>query len=225
LFAVIGLALLVALGSGAIALFALSEAREAQQRVDQLTSGTPSGQDDPLVPDELVGASSTPTPVDTTEAAPPDTNEAGSPQDIDPSAEFSLEYQDEALQLLGPECGNEYGIDLDEPWVNVDVNYEVTFEPRCNSSPPALILTYEVRGALPTATSNVTPGDCIELIRTAPLGDPRIPLRPETVLCVLTSLEEAQEERITQKLVILEITAVGANGAVSVLATAWNVPE
>lgn len=72
----------------------------------------------------------------------------------------------------------------------------------------------------------MTPQDCSDRIRRAPLGGEReVPIRQGAVLCVLTSFADAQVRGDEWRLARVEITGIGADGAVTVEVAAWNIPR
>lgn len=72
----------------------------------------------------------------------------------------------------------------------------------------------------------MTPQDCADKIRTAPIGlGAEIPVRQGLVLCITTSFQAARSRGDLQRMVLLEITGVGADKSVTVQVTAWDIPR
>src|SRR6266508_408684 len=142
---------------------------------------------------------------------------------INPSADFTVVYQQQELQLQsGSSCGTVY-IDLDEPRVGVRENYDLTFYD-CSNQAYFQLADHVVGSSVSSPTA--TPKDCAEKIRTAPLAeDQRVPPTNRVVLCIATSLADAVKQGITQKMAVLQVRAVGTDGTVNVLVSAWSIPR
>jgi hypothetical protein len=146
------------------------------------------------------------------------------PSDINPSALFTPAYQpQQQLQLRpGGSCTTLY-VDLDEPRVNVASTIAEFSLYTCGSD---LALSFQQETTVSVAASpNTTPNECAESIRTSALsGNARVPVQPNTFLCVATSRPAALEKGITWKIALIVIKAIGSDQTVTLLVSAWNIP-
>src|SRR5262249_59933437 len=118
--------------------------------------------------------------------------------------------------------------------------YVAREEPRANVAGQGhdLALTVSSKGGVPYFTlgegvegseqgaPGMTPQDCAEKIRIAPISSNAwIPARQGSVLCLTTSFAAAQAQGDVRHMVLMEITAVAADDAVTVQLTGWNIPR
>ncbi|HET8659096.1 MAG TPA: hypothetical protein VFM55_08880 [Micromonosporaceae bacterium] len=142
---------------------------------------------------------------------------------LNPQTQYTVAYEKQELRLLTGSCSYMY-IDLDEPRVGVSSTSDLRFQGSCSSNPSTLRVDEATAATAETAT--LTPQDCAERIRTGPLGeDASVPVRQGVVMCIVTSRTEAQTQGISQKMVLLEVRAVGSDGTVNVMVTAWHIPK
>ena len=84
----------------------------------------------------------------------------------------------------------------------------------------------EPAAALVTASivtrPSIRPTQCATSIRNAPADNP-IALDTTKVICVLTSSDKAIGEDITQKMVVLVVSAPTPTGSVTVRTSGWHV--
>jgi hypothetical protein len=208
------ISLVVAVAGTGIGLYALTEARAARTELAQLTGGNGT-------PDRQPPAAETPgSVVTTTAAAPRPSATAGV---LDPRASYGVKYEKQVLVISDPGCYSRERIDLDEPRVAPGGGVDVTVSGACNSTPA----TAEIDGkAALSASAQVTPNECVELLRTAPLSAERaIPLNRGVVLCVHTDFSAAQTAGLPWIIALVEVTSVGNDGRVELTVTAWNVPN
>ncbi|MFG1920504.1 hypothetical protein [Cryptosporangium sp. NPDC048952] len=137
---------------------------------------------------------------------------------------YSVAYRSQALQLTLPPCGSTMTryVDLDEPRVDADASRaDLFYKPRmgCYGTPQM----HFVGGVTAAVVSRPTirPAQCANSIKNAPADNP-IAIDGTKVICVLTSSDKAIGEDITQKMVVLVVTAPTANGQSTVRASAWN---
>jgi hypothetical protein len=206
----------VALVAVATAAVALGQARDAKARADRALAGTGTAPD-------TGGQPGPPPPVagNTTPAGRP--GPSPTPGQIDPRADFTVVYQQQELQLPNPGSYNSVYVDLDEPRVGVRNNYDITLTgsgDRMYFQLPDDVMSSSV------GVPSVTPKECAEKIRTAPLADDAtVPPKAGVVLCIATSLDDAAKQGITRKMVVLQVRAVGADGTVNILVSAWAIPQ
>jgi hypothetical protein len=141
-----------------------------------------------------------------------------------PESTFEAGYAAEPLTFqIG--CSATLFVDLDEPRANVDETHsDLRYYSRCGANTPTLALGPGADSGSQVAADVGTATDCEDSIRTSPLG-PRaaVEVRKGVALCVLTSLADARERADTQKMVLLEVTALGDTGTASLRATSWIV--
>lgn len=215
--------LVIAAGSFAHAVTARDRAAAAERLADAMSNG------DPVEP-RPAPADPTPTgqnlPEDTPVSPPADPPVETPPQSFDPQAEFTLRYSDE---VLNPQVtsANVY-IDLDEPRVvfdreEADLVLEVN---SFGSDPPYFDLPTSTVAAAEAGDAEANPDDCLERLRTSPLPPSvQVPAQRGTVLCLLTSLVRAAEQGINQKIVVVYVSALGAEGRVTLELNAWEQPR
>jgi hypothetical protein len=208
----------LAIGALVVAGVAVAQARQAQRKADVVAaaaSGTPVSQ-----PDNTVPGQPNPQPPAATPNAGPGT--APTSDTINPTAQFVPVYQQQELQLQPAGCNPVY-VDLDEPRVGARDHYELTLTSCSNRA--YFDLVANVVGSS-VGNANVTPKDCAEKIRTAPLADnAQIAPQAGVVLCIATSLQDATQQGISQKLVVVQVRAIGTDGTVNTLVSAWSIPR
>jgi hypothetical protein len=217
--AVAGLALLLAFASLAFAWRAIDQANDARQIAL-------AGRGEPDAP-STVGAQapqSEPAAVESTDPVEP-TEPAGTgePAPLDERTVYTSKYEKQILTLKASGCNRPMYADLDEPRANVGAGgYDLALHAGCASS--YLALGDGVAGSESASVAS-TPQDCAEQIRTAPLGEATVPVRKGVVLCLTTSFAAANERGDDQRMVLVEITGVADDEAVTLKTTAWNIPR
>ncbi|GAA4686373.1 hypothetical protein Prum_016930 [Phytohabitans rumicis] len=219
------LALLVALGSLMAAWRAVDQAADAKQFALAGGSGTAPGATQPLPvsaapPSDAAPADAAPTDAPVDPGTPSGT---GAPP-LDERTVYTVKYDSETLTLKTTNCSDQMYADLDEPRANVgSAGADLVLNTSC-SGPSFLKLWSGVEGST-SASPGRTPHDCAEAIRTSPLGEAPVPARKGTAICLTTSFEAAQERGDNQRLVLVEITGVADDGAVTIRSRAWNIPR
>jgi hypothetical protein len=162
------------------------------------------------------GGGATPSIDPTTDPSGESTSEpTGGP---DPRGVYTVEYERETLRL---QPSNERTVDLDEPSGNAATG---TSEFYYSGYAPATKMIFddvsvaEIRSPAPTAN------DCVQELRRAPI-DPSVAPAKGQLLCVLTSASQAAEQGIRQKVVLLRVDSLAADGTLNLTATAWTVPR
>jgi hypothetical protein len=222
---VAALALLVAVVSLVVAWRAVDQAGDAKQFA--LAGG-----DGVVVTPTQAAATA---PVATTQAPPP-ASAAAADEPVDPAPTgtgeppldertvYTPKYQGESLTLKMDQCGETMAADLDEPRANTGAGVDIVLNGEC-SNRPAYFSLGEGVAASQTGAPGMTPQECGERIRTAPLGESTIPVRQGSVICLRTSFAEAVGNGDSQRLVVAEVTGTASDGAVTIKATAWNIPR
>jgi hypothetical protein len=153
----------------------------------------------------------------TPSGAPP--SPAASDADPGPPG-YTVSYAQEPLRIrIG--CSSMMYLDLDEPRANADEeSSDLRYDSRCGSEAPTLTLAAGARAGSQVRDSDTDAAGCDEAIRTSPLGPGAgVTVADGAVLCVLTAGTDAAPARM----VLLEVTEVGADGAAGMRATSWTV--
>jgi hypothetical protein len=164
----------------------------------------------------------TPEPTDeppigpTTDPSPESTSEpTGGP---DPRGVYTVAYERETLRL---QPSSSRSVDLDQPTANAATG---TSEFYYSGYAPATKMVFddvsiaEIRSPQPTAN------DCVQELRRAPIDLSVAPAKGQ-LLCVLTSAGSAAEQGIRQKVVLLRVDSLTADGTLNLTASAWTVPR
>jgi hypothetical protein len=144
----------------------------------------------------------------------------------EPGVSFAVGY-DRAPLTFHVGCSAALFVDLDVPRADVDDEHnDLRYASTCGGATASLALGPGAEGASQVTATTRTARDCERQIRANPLGArATVPVRKGVRLCVLTSLAYAHQRGDTQKMVLLEVTGLGASGAASLRATSWIVRE
>ncbi|WP_123601152.1 hypothetical protein [Micromonospora sp. Llam0] len=144
---------------------------------------------------------------------------------LDAQTQYTVHYPQQTLTLRLSGNNQSMHADLDEPLADApSAVADITLRGGYSNAPANLVLGRDVRGSQ-VVESGLTPHDCSEQIRIAPLGaEAQVPVRQGVVLCLWTSRAAAINSGIAQLVVKLEITGVSADGAVSLRMDAWKIP-
>jgi hypothetical protein len=225
----------VALGVAALALlFAVVSLVVAWRAVDQAQDAR---QFALAGDDSVVAANQTPAaPPAATTQAPPATSAAPAGEPVNPAPSgtgeppldertvYTAKYEGQSLTLKTDQCGETMAADLDEPRANTGAGVDIVLNGDCSNRPAYFSMGAGV-SASQSGSPGMTPQDCAERIRTAPLGESTVPVRQGVVLCLTTSFGEATERGDNQRLVVFEVTGVANDGAVTIKSTAWDIPR
>jgi hypothetical protein len=216
------LALIVSLASAVFAWRAIDQANDAR---DMALAG--GGRSSPGTDPAGGGVTTAPTtdagPAATTKAPAADPNATPAAPVLNEQTKYRVKYTKRAMNLQ-TRCGSDLYIDLDEPRVRVDASVaELSFSMPCGTDPAYFKLTGAEGSAV--ESPKITPSDCNDKIQLSPVGDDvQLPARQGRVLCVKTSLGRADAAGDTWKMVVVEVTATGEDGVVSIEASAWDIP-
>jgi hypothetical protein len=212
------LALLVSLVSAVLSWRASRNAGSTSDKIDVLIAAekaAPPGPPAPPVTASVPSAEAT---------SPPTDSPTGSIPTLDAQTQYKVKYSNQTLRVAAG-CGQSISIDLDEPRVQASSELsELTYYDPCGTQTATVDLKNNVDGS-EVASEFVTPVECAEQIRTSPLSRESQPLRRGQVYCIKTSLDDARNSAITWKMVLLEISAIAQDGAVTVKASAWDIPN
>jgi len=161
----------------------------------------------------------------TTEPVPADPN-ATVPPELPDEAVYTEHYRGETLTLSASRCNDVMYADVDEPRANVEyAGADVELHTGCGTTSPSVFRLGDGVTGSAAGTPNMTPRDCNERIRTAPVAaDANIPVRKGVAVCLLTSYPAARARGDHWRLVLLLVTGVADDGAVTVEMNAWNAP-
>jgi hypothetical protein len=114
--------------------------------------------------------------------------------------------------------------DLDEPRGDAERTLaDLSYTRNCYG-PSEFSLTDDVDGTA-AAAPGMTPADCADKIRTAPVGSASLPVRKGIAFCLTTSYAAAVARGDRWRIVLVVVTGVADDGAVSIEASAWNAPR
>jgi hypothetical protein len=128
-------------------------------------------------------------------------------------------YAKEALDVrIG--CAALVYLDLDEPRARAAQQVaDLRYDSKCGTIPARLSLGAGAAAGSSLPNANLDANGCQRAIRTRPLGPgAQVAIRKGAALCVLTA-------GTPRKLVLVEITDVGAAGTAGLRATSWLVPK
>ncbi|MDG4766515.1 hypothetical protein O7632_20790 [Solwaraspora sp. WMMD406] len=170
-------------------------------------------------------------------SATPDGPEPSGPPDgvpsVDPTAQptldaqtqYAIHYPQQLLTLRVSGNNTSMHADLDEPRADVPSSEaDITLRASYGNPQANLVLGRDVRGSKVDGPG-LTPHDCSEQIRMAPLGaEAQVPVQQGVVLCLWTSRAAAVNSGRAQLVVLLEITGDSPDGDVSLRMDAWKIP-
>lgn len=230
-------ALVFAVISLGVGLVALSKAVDAQNTAQSAAGNADTGPVDVGgVPQESPSTESaqqpgTGTGSDTDLATDPAVNSSGSPAPlgepkITKETDYPLAYAPESLtvHLVGCDAS---AVDLDVPSVGVgEDKQELRVGNECGSNQVVALSIPQTVDAARAPAPTVGAFDCAELIRTARLpNNSQVQAAKGVVLCIKTNYVQSANENETWKMVVVEVTNIAADGAVSLRVKAWNLPR
>jgi hypothetical protein len=220
--AVAGLASLVAVVAVVVAVLAINRAGDAQRDAESALAAKAGGGASPAAPAPTDHPAGTPAAGGEQPGA---TATVGPPlPPINPEANYRMVAQKVSVSMQSISCQEQY-LDVDGPQVSNDEQSGSELTITSCSGPESFELRPGMVGSRMDSAA-VGPLDCARATRTAPIAeDVLVPVRQGVVLCVLTSFDEANKTGITQKLALVEVTAVGKDGLASIQVTTWDVPR
>ncbi|MFC6017031.1 hypothetical protein ACFP2T_12550 [Plantactinospora solaniradicis] len=220
------MALLLALGSTVFAWRAIDQAKDAKDiAIGRLpVAGGGPATDAPEAPTAPSTADQGQTPAEATTAPDDVPRSPGEPPELNERTVYQPEYEKQSLTLRA-RCGYDMYADLDEPRARVDgAGHDLRFTAACGNEPSSLRLGEGVQGS-ESARPGMTPQECVDAIRTAPIAEgAKVPVRKASMICVTTNYAAARERGDVWRMALVEIVAVANDGAVTIQATAWNIP-
>ncbi|MEV4466547.1 hypothetical protein AB0J51_23355 [Micromonospora echinofusca] len=216
------LAVLLGLLATVLSLRALDQANDARDIARAVGAGRPV--DPPPATDAPSEAPTVPTP-EPTGAEPPSgpTPDGSTEPSLNPQTAYKEKYVDERLTLRAS-CDSNLDIDLDKPEVRVSDGEELRFTARCGGNSSYFNLATGTKGSQVDAAT-LSAADCNERIDKGAIGtDINVPARKGVVMCVKTSLNDAQERGDTWKMALVQVTDVNDDGTVVLTARAWDIP-
>jgi hypothetical protein len=150
------------------------------------------------------------------------------PPKLDERTTYEVKYTKQALTMSGRcqySSGTSMYVDLDEPRVDVESEgSDFVFRSGCNATDPAEFLLGDNVSGGQMDNPNATPQECTDRIRRAPIGEAAIPVRQGLVICLTTSYSAARARGDKWRVVLIVVTGFTDLRAVTVEATAWNIP-
>lgn len=213
----LGAALLALLVSCASALFSWRAADQAAEAKDAALGGRSQQGATPQagVPNPTAAPAEKPPPADPNATVPPTLGE---------DTVYSVHYTKQTLTLTA-KCNDSMYADLDEPRGNVASNgADIEFIAGCSATNPSGLSLGSGVDASSAGAPNMDPRECADRIRTSPVGDAPIPVRKGVAICMTTSYAAARARGDRWRLVLLVVTGVAEDGAVTVEANAWDAP-
>jgi hypothetical protein len=206
------LALLTALLAALVSLVALAKAGDGPVAAAPAAASSASTPTADPVADGTAGPTGEPT-VDPTEE--PTAEATDGP---DPQGDYTVAYQQEKLRI---QPSNNRYVDLDEPSANAS---NATGEFYYSGYVPQTKLSFDGVGLAEIKIPVPTAGDCVQELRRAPIDLEVAPAKGQ-LLCVLTSAAQATDQGIRQKVVLVRVDSIAADGTLNLTVTAWNVPR
>ncbi|HEU4349675.1 MAG TPA: hypothetical protein VFR35_18010 [Actinoplanes sp.] len=194
----------------------------------------------------VAGSSRAPAPAGTAPAtfAPPDPGpsaEAAPSAEATPSAEptppvepsaaatdagYAASYLGEPLKVqVG--CASAMYLDLDQPQAGADPQQaDLRYDSRCRNDHATLTLATGAEAGSQVPSPDTGAAGCDKAIKTSPLEPGAgVPVHKGAVLCVLTSVIDAEDRGERPRVVLVEVTDLGTDGTASMRASSWTVPE
>lgn len=218
---VAGLALLLAFGSAIFAWRAIDQAKDAKEialrpaAAGTAATGGPDG-----------GQPTTSAPTETESTAPDDTPQSpGEAPALNERTVYRPRYEKEPL-LVKASCSYSMYADLDEPRAKNDEDgADVRFTMGCGNDASTLRLEDGVEGT-DAASAGMTPQECADKIRTAPISDNQpVPVRKGTAICITTDYGDAKAHGRPWRMALIEVVAVANSGAATLQVTGWDIPD
>jgi hypothetical protein len=218
--AVAALALLLAFGSALFAWRAVDQAKDAKSiALSRPAPDAPSPVAATTAPEPGQLPSDLPSVPEDVPRSP------GSAPELTEQTVYEPKYEKQPL-VLKSSCSYSMYADLDEPRAKNDAaDGDVKFTTGCGNDPSAFRLLDGVLGS-EAARPGMTPKECAERIRTAPVGqNAPIPVRKGTAVCVTTNYGEARAHGDKWRMILMYVVGVANDGAATVEVTAWNIPD
>jgi hypothetical protein len=173
---------------------------------------------------------SPPAPLPTVAASPAPSGAAptDNPGLINPSASFQLAYQQQEFRAQPSDTCYSDGaayLDIDEPRADVDpdrIPWDFCIQQRLAGL--QLLLGDGVTGSQ-ADSPEVTPNECADLVRRAPIGVEPVVVQDDLVLCLITSLDASIAQGEPRRIALVYVRTVSTDDTVNLLITAWNVPR
>lgn len=198
-------AVLVAGGAVAVAIYALDVAREAKSNAAIAMGGR---------------STTVPTPTSAGSTATATHPPAASPT-VSARPIYLIDTLQGELRLPEPEGCASVFVDIDAMRVGVDDGHEM-YVTGCLGAPTFRI---DRAAAVPVTTPVTTPEQCAELLAKETPGQESVVLaRSGLVMCLLTSAQDAQRQLIPQRIGIVEVRSLNADGSISLVISTYRVP-
>jgi hypothetical protein len=198
------LAVLIALGASAVAVYSLDQARQATSRANEAY-------------DTAKRAAATPTKAP---AAVPTTAKATPTASKGPAFVSELVRAPLKVPAAASACASVY-VDIDKMTVG-DLTGHEFYSSNCVG--PLSLHVDRTGGAVPT-TANPTPDLCSSQITAENTNNELImPVINGLTFCLLTNKADAAQQSLPQRLAIVEVTGVGSDNSIQLAVSTWRVP-
>jgi hypothetical protein len=200
------LAVLIALGASAVAVYSLDQARSATSRANEAF--------------DTANRAVAPTPTKAAAAPPASTPKPTSTPS--PARVFVAELVRSPLKVpaVASPCASVY-VDVDKMVVGDLAGHEFYIS---NCVGPLSVHVDRTSGAVPT-TTNPTPELCASQITSDTVTNELImPVINGLTFCLLTNKADAAQQSLPQRLAIVEVTGVGADNSIQLVVSTWRVP-
>jgi hypothetical protein len=209
------LALVLAVVAAGVSLVALSRTGTSAAAASAASS-TPTAPATDTTPAAPTPADSLPS--DATATTEPSAESTTEPTDgPDPAGVYTVAYTAEPMRLQP----SDRDIDLDAPSGNAN---PAAAELLYGGFPPETKMQFRGVALASVNSPSATANDCVERLRRAPIDLSFTPSKGQLV-CVLTDRDLADNQGIRQKVVLVKVDSVGADGTLNLTLTAWNVPR
>jgi hypothetical protein len=198
--AVAFVAILVAIGSTAVALYALDVARDAKSAAAERAAAAPLKSTPAAAPSRSVAATATPSAT--------------------PSVTFAPETVGAVLRVPGPEGCASVFVNVDTLEVGVLAGHEF-YVTSCQG--PETIRVDRVAAAAPTA-ENVTPEACAAQLAGTSTTELVLAVERNLTFCLVTNKQDADQQGIVQRLAIVQIRSTGADRSMQLSVSTYRVP-
>jgi hypothetical protein len=199
------IAVLIALGASAVAVYSLDQARQATSRANEAYDTAKRAAATPTKAPAVTGS---------TTAKPTPTASKG------PAFVAELVRTPLKVPAAASPCASVY-VDIDKMTVG-DSNGHEFYASNCVG--PLSLHVDRTGGAVPT-TANPTPDLCASQITNETANTELImPVINGLSFCLLTNKADAAQQSLPQRLAIVEVTDVGADNSIQLVVSTWRVP-
>ncbi len=197
-------ALILAVAAGAGAAYAIKEAWAVRDAPNAA----------PTVVTTTITETVSPPPVVTTPAAPPPVTT--------PTITYVPDFVRVEVPVTGPEVGSfaSVYVDVDGLAVGVQAGHEFYF---ATAGGPLRVFVDRTSGRALSPTPSPTPEACHERVAGTPTSVLEIPVQEGLTFCLLTNIADAVSQSLPQRLAIVEVTDVTAEGVLKLVVSTYRI--